>query len=275
MPGPDKTSGYILLHRKLIENPLWLQFPPEWLKTWVGILLLANYRPSRWWDGKQHIDIPAGGFVTSIERLAEHCKVTPKQIRGTLAYLERAGMVARIRAGRYSVLIIENWDTYQKPWGDEGIDEGMEKGEDGAATRAASGQGEGKVRATEEKGNKGIKKNTLGVDPIVMPFAQRIHERHPKNRNCSIAQINRHLTSIIRNHCDRGRELETLEAIDRRHERMCLSIDWQKDGGQYAKGLENWLAPTKYRWQEDEPANGKNGASLFGFDDPEMHKRFM
>lgn len=165
------TSGYIRLHRKLIENPLWHQMPEAWLKIWIGILLRANFRPSQIWDRKtgKQVEIPAGAFVISISTLAEFTKCTPKQIRGTLAYLERAQMVARLRAGSLTVLVVENWDSYQLSGQDEGKVEGKVEGKDGAYTRAQRGQGEGKDGATEEEvkniRREEIKENTTPPAP--------------------------------------------------------------------------------------------------------------
>ncbi|MCE5309676.1 MAG: hypothetical protein LLG20_18735 [Acidobacteriales bacterium] len=76
----------------------------------------------KWWDGKQQVEIPAGAFVTSIEKLAQFCRVSPKQIRSALGYLERAEMVVwqRVDGRAYSVLIVANWDAYQRVMRGEG-----------------------------------------------------------------------------------------------------------------------------------------------------------
>jgi hypothetical protein len=40
---------------------------------------------------------------------------------------------------------------------------------------------------------------------------------------------------------------------------MCASEDWRKDG--FAKGLENWLAPTKERYDVEPPESAARPAS--------------
>ncbi len=42
-------------------------------------------------------------------------------------------------------------------------------------------------------------------------------------------------------------ELELLHEINAYHAGKCSSVDWTKDGGEFAKSLENWLAPTMDR----------------------------
>jgi hypothetical protein len=64
------------------------------------------------------------------------------------------------------------------------------------------------------------------------------------------------------------KRIEALHAVDRNHAGWCATSDWRKDGGQYAKGLENWLAPTKERWCEPPP-RGNNSV------DPEPPKLMM
>src|SRR5687767_4780215 len=113
-------DGYVLLFRCFLEHPLVTQLSEAWLKVWIVILLRANFKPSKWWDGTREIELPAGSFVTSNESLAKLCNLSLKQVRGALDYFERANMTARLRAPRYTVLTICNWETYQTQKGREG-----------------------------------------------------------------------------------------------------------------------------------------------------------
>jgi hypothetical protein len=81
-------------------------------------------------------------------------------------------------------------------------------------------------------------------------LAERIHSRHPKvRRDIGVAQVERKLTAILRHQLVPVHEREAyLERIDRNHAALCASEAWQKDSGQFAKGLENWLAPTNERY---------------------------
>jgi hypothetical protein len=177
-------NGYIFLHRQLLEHPMWVQMPAERLKVWICILLRANHKPSKWWDGEREVDIPAGGFITSTEKLAGQAHVTLKQTRGALDYLERAGMVARTRASRYSLVSVLNWDTYQAQGQGEGKHLGKVEGE----KRAIRGQGEGSERATDEecKNNKNNKTTHSPFDGVDTPPRPTVSDltatRKPKKR---------------------------------------------------------------------------------------------
>jgi hypothetical protein len=60
-----------------------------------------------------------------------------------------------------------------------------------------------------------------------------------------------------------------LHQIARNHDAWCAWPEWRKDGGQYAKGLDNWLAPTKERWNEPPPERNSDGVDGYG------HPRLM
>jgi hypothetical protein len=84
-------------------------------------------------------------------------------------------------------------------------------------------------------------------------IARAMHGRHPANRRCGETIIKRQLKTIAEKH-PRSERLEVIRAIDKRHAGWCASDAWTKDGGEYAKGLENWLAPTMQRYMDEPPA---------------------
>jgi hypothetical protein len=113
MSARESSGGFVALYRRLLDHPLWKQLPSEWLKAWLYLLLRANHKPCSWWDGVREIEIPAGGLVTSIEKLAASSRITPRQARGSLDYFEKAGMVTRQTSSRHSIITITNWASYQ------------------------------------------------------------------------------------------------------------------------------------------------------------------
>jgi hypothetical protein len=82
--------------------------------------------------------------------------------------------------------------------------------------------------------------------------AGRIHARHPAVRRCGLTQVKTSLRAIARL-AELAKRLEALRMVDQNHAGWCATADWQKENGQYAKGLDNWLAPTKRRWADPPP----------------------
>jgi hypothetical protein len=258
-------SGYIFLHRRILDNPIWHQLPAEWLKVWIGILLRANFRPTKWWDGHRQVDIPAGAFVTSIQSLANFCKCTPKQIRGSLEYLERANMVARQRASQYSIITVSNWETYQTLRGAEGIDGGMDEGTVRAYTRAIRGQAEGKRRATEEEGNKAIREEGTPPSLDFHDWLERQYARHPKKRDKGLAE--RYAVESF----EAGKF--TLDEFERVHKLMCASEDWIWKNGAKAPTLAQWILDEGWRYPPvDEQATPPSSGGYMSAD--EYERRF-
>jgi hypothetical protein len=91
------------------------------------------------------------------------------------------------------------------------------------------------------------------LDELIEPFATQIFTRHPRVRRCALSEVRDSLRSILKK-VPAGQRIETLQRIDRNHESWCSSEQWQKDGGEYSKGLDNWLRPTKGRFNAACPS---------------------
>jgi hypothetical protein len=77
--------------------------------------------------------------------------------------------------------------------------------------------------------------------------ASAIHTRHPAIRQCGIGEVRALLVKIVKR-VPAAERLKLLNIIDENHRASCATSDWQKEDGQFAKGLDNWLAPTKERY---------------------------
>lgn len=102
---------------------------------------------------------------------------------------------------------------------------------------------------------------TEACPAVVMPgipkaefdqIAERIHARHPAVRRCSLNVVKKKL-EIIAKKTPTGQRLALLRVIETNHTACCELYDWQKENGQFAKGLSNWLAPAGDLWS-DPPA---------------------
>jgi hypothetical protein len=138
LPEAPSERGWIKLHRKLTDSWIWT-VEDSWFKIWVALLFKANHK-SGYAFGEA---IAAGQTITSYGYLAEMTGKTEKQVRSTLIALEKQGMIKReIRAGRFQLITICNWPSYQN-----GDDAG---GQAEGRLRAGSGQPEGNLRATNK-----------------------------------------------------------------------------------------------------------------------------
>jgi len=147
-------SGYVKLHRKLLDWE-WVG-DPNVLSVFVQILIRVNREPKHW----RGIDIPAGAFLTSRDRLAESCGLTEKQVRRALDVLEKGQTISRVRAGLGLLISLQKWEEYQ-----EGpSSEGRKRADD----RAESGPNEGRKRAVTREGEK-LRSRETELPPVGGP----------------------------------------------------------------------------------------------------------
>jgi hypothetical protein len=122
------SAGHVKLHRKLLIHPLTLQLPAAWFRIWIVILLRASWKGSKWFDGTQQVDVPAGSFVTSLKNLAKASGATIRQVRSALDHFEMTQMVTKSVTYHHTRINVVNWALYQDQRESEGKAEGTIEG---------------------------------------------------------------------------------------------------------------------------------------------------
>ncbi len=276
-----ERAGYVRLFRKLLQNPLWTQLSPAVLKVAIFFLLRASYRPHQWYDGCKVVDIPAGSLVTSYAKTAEACNLSVQQVRDAFTHLFGTQFATYVRTKRWTLVSISNWSTYQAS-DDEAEHTEVHKG-DPVKNRKGTLYKKERIKNITTSGDEGelfngnnsaavtgVLSETLNreqyhpvgltnangqppqIREAIARVAARIHERHPSafgRRDLSAAGVERKLAAILKQKSIPANEQEDyIEQIDRNHAALCASEGWRKEGGEFAKGLENWLAPSKERY---------------------------
>jgi hypothetical protein len=104
-------SGFVRLHRKALDSYLWTM-PAEQMKVALTCIALANWKDGETFVATARVRIERGSFVTSLEHLAEHAKVSIRTVRTALGNLESAGFLTRRSTQRFTFLTVVNYDTY-------------------------------------------------------------------------------------------------------------------------------------------------------------------
>ncbi len=100
-------QGWIKLHRKIMEWEWWDDF--NVLRLWIYILLMANHT-ARSWHG---ITVPAGTFITSLDKLAAGTKLTVNEVRTALDKLKACANITCRVTNKYQAVSVVNWAAYQ------------------------------------------------------------------------------------------------------------------------------------------------------------------
>ena len=97
--------------------------------------------------------------------------------------------------------------------------------------------------------SKGEKLEPPEVETVIANISKNILARHPKMRNgsMSVNTVAKALRLIVRE-LELVDKIPRLLSIDENHAACCSQFEWQKDGGKFANGLNNWLAPTMDRF---------------------------
>lgn len=146
-------SGYIKLHRKIKENPIFRDSTK--LHLWVYCLVNASHTGHKTILGSREVFLQPGQFVTGRHRAATETGLTEKQVRAGLKALEILEMVklhtSKGQAG--TIVTICNWNLYQYRESENGQE------------AAKFGPSEGQVRATIQEGKEGKEKKYICDQP--------------------------------------------------------------------------------------------------------------
>ena len=113
-------SGWLKLHRKIIEKAIWQD--PQMLKLWLYCLIRANHTETEVLIEKQEIKLYPGQFVTGRFALADEYnrgakkrhRVSPDTLWRWLKKFQEWEMLHIKSTNKYSVITIKNWDAYQQ-----------------------------------------------------------------------------------------------------------------------------------------------------------------
>lgn len=109
-------EGWIKLYRQIMENEvLWNNPEPFDVRSaWIDLLMLANHKEGVVMRGtKVQCKIPAGSFLTSIEKLANRWHWSEKKVRNFLGTLEGQAMLTKKGRAHGTLLTIVNYGFFQ------------------------------------------------------------------------------------------------------------------------------------------------------------------
>ncbi len=92
-------SGYIKLHRQVLDNPIFKNDTTAW-HVFEVLMMLCDYKTGEWCGGRF--------------RLAEYCgNMNPNTLKSAIDRLRTSKMVTTTSTNKYTVYRICNWSKYQ------------------------------------------------------------------------------------------------------------------------------------------------------------------
>ena len=108
-------SGWIKLHRKLLESNVWTNSTPVQKAILIALLLKANHKPAKWDYGGNEFELEPGEFITSLKSICDVAGigVSTQNVRTAIKRFEKLNFLTNQSTNQYRRIKIINWDTYQ------------------------------------------------------------------------------------------------------------------------------------------------------------------
>lgn len=108
-----KNSGWISLHRKIINNWVWSNKPFAYGQAWIHLLLSANHEDKEIIFENKVITVRRGSFITSILKLSDVFGWDRRKTSRFLKTLEQQKMVTTNRTTHGTTITIVNYELFQ------------------------------------------------------------------------------------------------------------------------------------------------------------------
>ncbi len=105
------NDGYIKLHRKLRENPIYRE--SKAVHCWVECLLRASYKPKEVYLKRQKIKLNPGQFVMGREEFGRSIGISGSTAWYWINRFYSDNMVDIKKTSKGSIITILNWENYQ------------------------------------------------------------------------------------------------------------------------------------------------------------------
>ena len=106
-------DGWILLYRKLSDNPIWTSEPFTRGQAWVDLLLLANHTDSFFYIRGNKVNVKRSQIAWGEVKLSERWKWSRTKLRKFLNDLEKEQQIIQQKNTIIQVITINNYEEYQ------------------------------------------------------------------------------------------------------------------------------------------------------------------
>jgi hypothetical protein len=106
-------EGWIKIHRKLIDNPLWHSERFTKSQAWIDLLLLANHKPNTIFIRGNEVKTERGELCWSMLSLSKRWKWNRRTVDKFLSWLEKQEMIHNRKSPLTTIISIKNYDSYQ------------------------------------------------------------------------------------------------------------------------------------------------------------------
>jgi len=105
------VEGWISLHRKLLDNPIFCN--PDLLRLWIWCLLKATHKKHQQMVGLRVVELDPGQFIFGRKSASKELGYSENKTYRLLKTLEELKNISVNSNNKFSVVTIVNWQFYQ------------------------------------------------------------------------------------------------------------------------------------------------------------------
>ena len=113
MEKMNANNGWIKLHRKITDDPMYFSETFTRMQAWIDMILLANYSEGFFYIRGNKVTVNRGQIGYSQESLAKRWKWSRGKVRRFLKQLENDGKIVQQKSSVITLISIVNYDAYQ------------------------------------------------------------------------------------------------------------------------------------------------------------------
>lgn len=107
------SSGWIKLHRKILDCFIWQDKPYDKARAWIDLLLIAMHHDKKMLIDDEVVIVQRGSFMTSMVKLADRWGWSRNKVVRYLDMLESEQMLNTKRTSKGTLITIVKYDDYQ------------------------------------------------------------------------------------------------------------------------------------------------------------------
>lgn len=157
-------SGWIKIHRKITENPLYFSEPFNRSMAWIDMLLLANHSENFFFKRGIRVDVCIGQIGYDVESLAKRWQWSRGKVERFLQMLEKDKQIVRQKTNVTTLISIVNYKEYQQ---------------DSKANNKADSKANDKANGHKQE-LKELKEENINIDGFVLWFNKMLFKYRGK-----------------------------------------------------------------------------------------------
>ena len=106
------SLGWVKLHRKLIDNPIFKN--DKLFRVFMYCLLKASHKDHDQLVGDSVVSLKAGQLATGRNAISSATGLTPQNVKTAISKLKTLGILTSKPTNKYSIITMVNWDLHQQ-----------------------------------------------------------------------------------------------------------------------------------------------------------------